>query len=304
MIDIIIPAYNAFETIGKTIGSIAKQINRNDLIVYIVNDGSTKSYDYIIEQYKSLLKIKEIIIENSGPGEARQKGVDASKNEFIVFMDADDELYKEDSILTLLNIIHNADLAQGAFLEKSNENEKVFDAQYCYLHGKMYRRSVIKNNKIKFDKKRRYDGDIYEDSSFNQIYSLCCKNIATTNELVYIYNYNPKSITKTYTDETKNLYNYVDAMTWLAKEINKREITNLHDLAWNCCIICFHMYHKYLITENQSQFIFENASEIKKIYKKYIDNLPYEEQVNIYKFFDYPIVPKISFYDFMDKIKD
>ena len=66
MIDIIIPAYNAHETIGKTIGSIAKQINRNDLTVYIVNDGSIKSYDYIIEQYKSLLKIKEITIENLG----------------------------------------------------------------------------------------------------------------------------------------------------------------------------------------------------------------------------------------------
>lgn len=304
MIDIIIPAYNAYETIGKTIGSIAKQINRNDLIVYIVNDGSTKSYDYIIEQYKSLLKIKEVTIENSGPGEARQKGLDSSKNEFIVFMDADDELYREDSILTLLNIIHNADLAQGAFLEKTKDGEKVLEAQYCYLHGKMYRRSIIKEYKIKFDKKRRYEGDIYEDSAFNQLYSVSCKNVATTNEIVYIYNYNTNSITKSNNDESKHLYNFVDAMTWLSNEINKRKIENLHDLAWNYCIICFHMYHKYLITENQSQFVFENASEIKKIYNKYIDNLPYEEQVNIYKFFDYPIIPKISFYDFMDKIKD
>ena len=45
-------------------------------------------------------------------------------------------------------------------------------------------------------------------------------------------------------------------------------------------------------------------SKLKKYTKIYIDNLPYEEQVNIYKFLYYPIIPKKSFYDFMDKIKD
>lgn len=43
MIDIIIPAYNAHKTIDKTIESISKQINKNDLKIYIINDGLLKN---------------------------------------------------------------------------------------------------------------------------------------------------------------------------------------------------------------------------------------------------------------------
>lgn len=304
MIDIIIPAYNAFETIGRTLDSIAKQTIRALLNVYIINDGSEKSYDYIIANYTPILNITEIKIENSGPGAARQVGLDASNNEFIVFMDADDTLPHDDSLSNLINIIFEADLAQGPFLEKTETDSKVLEPQYCYLHGKMYRRSVIDKNNITFDTTRRYDGDIYEDCSFNILYTLCCNKIATTNKVVYIYEYNPNSITKANTDVSKHLRNYVDAMTWLEKEISKRDIKKERDIAWNFCMICFHSYFNYLISEGKSNFVFTEMSQIKKMYKKYIDKLPYNEQLSIYKLFDYPVIPTISFYDFMDKISD
>lgn len=304
MIDIIIPAYNAFETIGKTLNSIAKQVNRDSLNVYIINDGSEKSYNYIIDIYTSLINITEIKIENSGPGVARQIGLDVSSNEFIVFMDADDTLPHDDSLLNLISIISEADLAQGSFLEKTETDSRVLEPQYCYLHGKMYRRSLIQKNNITFDKTRRYNGDIYEDCSFNILYTLCCDRIATTNEVVYIYEYNPNSITKLNKDVSNHLRNYVDAMTWLVKEINKRELKKEHDIAWNICMICFHSYFNYLLSKERSNFVFTEMSQIKKMYKKYIDKLPYDEQLSIYKLFDYPVIPFISFYDFMDKIKD
>lgn len=304
MIDIIIPAYNAFETIERTLNSIARQVNRASLNVYIVNDGSERSYDYIIANYASLINITEIRINNSGPGVARQVGLDSSSNEFIVFMDSDDTLPNDDSILNLIDIISEADLAQGAFLEKTETGSSVLEAQYCYLHGKMYRRSVINKNNIKFDKTRRYDGDIYEDCSFNILYTLCCNKIATTNKVVYIYEYNPNSITKFNKDVSKHLRNYIDAMTWLEKEINKRNLNNEHDIAWNFCMICFHSYFNYLLSEKRSNFVFTEMAQIKKMYKKYIDKLPYGEQLSIYKLFDYPIIPTISFYDFMNKISD
>ena len=304
MIDIIIPAYNAFETIEKTLNSIAKQINRKSLSVYIINDGSEKSYDYIISNYASIINITEIKINNSGPGAARQVGINASNNEFIFFMDADDILPDEYSLLNLISIISEADLAQGFFVEKTETGSNVLEPQYCYLHGKMYRRSVINKNNISFDEKRRYNGDIYEDCSFNILYTLCCNKIATTNDIVYIYEYNPNSITKSNKDESKHLRNYVDAMTWLEKEISKRKIEKEHDIAWNFYMICFHSYFNYLRTEEESKFVFTEMSQIKKMYKKYIDKLPYDEQLSIYKLFDEPVIPTISFYDFMNKISD
>lgn len=304
MIDIIIPAYNAFETIGKTLNSIVKQVNRNLLNVYIINDGSEKSYDYIINNYTSLVNITEIKIPNSGPGFARQVGLNSSNSEFIVFMDADDTLPSDDAILNLISIIPDADLAQGYFFEKTETDSRVLEPQYCYLHGKMYRRSIIEKNNITFDATRRYNGDIYEDYSFNILYTLCCNKIATTNEVVYVYEYNPNSITKSNKDVSNHLRNYIDAMTWLAKEIIKRDFKKDHDIAWNFCMICFHSYFNYLISEEKSSFVFTEMSQIKKMYKKYIDKLSYEEQLSIYKLFDYPVIPFISFYDFMDRILD
>ena len=304
MIDIIIPAYNAFETIERTLNSIVKQTNRSLLNVYIINDGSEKSYDYIISNYKSLINITEIKIENSGPGIARQVGLNVSSNEFIVFMDSDDTLPNDNSLQTLTDIIQESDLAQGSFIEKTETGSRVLEAQYCYLHGKMYRRSIIQKYNIKFDATRRYNGDIYEDYSFNILYTLCCNKIATTSEIVYIYEYNPLSITKFNKNVSQHLYNYINAMTWLGDEISKRNLNKEHDIAWNFCMICFHSYFNYLLSENESNFVFKGMSKIKKLYKKYIDKLSYDEQLSIYKLFDYPVIPNISFYDFMDRISD
>ena len=301
MIDIIIPAYNAHSTMGRTLASIAKQINRDLLKVYIINDGSEKKYDYIIDNFSSLLDITEIEITNSGPGKARQVGIDSSKNEFIVFMDADDTLYDDNSILNLLSHISEADLVQGSFIEKTDSEPKVLEPQYCYLHGKMYRRSVIEKNNIKFDEKRRYEGDIYEDSTFNQLYTFYCNNVVNISEIVYVYEYNQNSITKSNVDYAKNLINFVDAMTWLAKEVKKRKLSKNYDIAWNFCIICFHIYFNYLMVYDKYDFDFKIMKDIKAVYNKFIAYLNFDEQLRIYNFFNYPVIPIISFYDFMKK---
>ena len=304
MVDIIIPAYNAFDTIGNALSSILKQVNKDALNVYIINDGSDKSYIEYISIYKDLLNVQEIIINNSGPGGARQVGIDVSNNEYIVFLDADDILYNEFSIVNLLNVIVDCDLAQGKYIEKRPEEDIIMSPQYCYMHGKMYRRSIIDKYKIKFDSKKREHGDMYEDSSFNQLYSMCCEKIKDTDEIVYIYNYNERSLTRFNENKVQNLYNFVDSMSWLADEVGKRNISNNYIVAWNFCIISMHAYFNHLITIDDSDFVYTNMKKIKKIYVKYIEYLPYEDQLFIYKLFNnYQIIPQISFYDFIKKIK-
>ena len=303
MIDVIIPAYNAFETLGLTLHSIVKQVNRDDLKIYIINDGSVKSYEEIINNYSVLLDITEIYIKKSGPGKARQVGLDSSKNEYIVFIDADDTLYDDYSLLNLIKIIPESDLAQGSFIEKSENDSKIMEPQYCYLHGKMYRRSIIEKYNISFDVSKRNKGDIYEDSSFNQLYTLCCDKISTTTDIIYVYEYNPNSLTKSNNNYSKNLHNFIKSMTWLGKQIELRNIQNSHDIAWNFCIIAFHCYFHYFLASPNNNFVFSEMSTIKKIYNKYIDFLSFDEQLELYKFCDYPVIPTISFYEFMDKIQ-
>lgn len=72
MIDIIVPAYNAHETIDKTLNSINSQINKKLFKVYIVNDASTPNYYNLLNKYSNDLDITEITLKkNSGPGVAR-----------------------------------------------------------------------------------------------------------------------------------------------------------------------------------------------------------------------------------------
>lgn len=56
MIDIIIPAYNAHKTIGKTLCSIMLQSRRDLVNVYIVNDCSSTDYQEFVKKYKKYKK--------------------------------------------------------------------------------------------------------------------------------------------------------------------------------------------------------------------------------------------------------
>ena len=102
MVDVIIPAYNAHGTIERALQSLIQQINKEVIKVYIINDGSDTDYSNIVNSYSEELDIEQITIKNSGPGFARQKGLNCSHNEYILFLDADDYLYDEYALINLL----------------------------------------------------------------------------------------------------------------------------------------------------------------------------------------------------------
>lgn len=126
MIDIIIPAYNSHDTIIRTLSSIAMQLNRNDLIVTIVNDGG-KDYQDIVEIFKPLINIKEIgYEENRGPGYARQYGVDNTSAEFITFIDADDTFMEACSLSLMVQplIDSSSKFLISPFVQIGKNNEQ------------------------------------------------------------------------------------------------------------------------------------------------------------------------------------
>ena len=86
MIDIIIAAYNAHNTIEKALNSIIMQ-NISDMVnVYIINDKSDTDYSDVIEKYSKYLNVIELTYgENKGPGFARNYGIDHSSSQYIVF---------------------------------------------------------------------------------------------------------------------------------------------------------------------------------------------------------------------------
>ncbi len=109
-ISIIIPVYNAANSIAKTLDSLQNiDFPSDKLEVVIVDDGSTDSTLDIIRKWgitnkdnKNLPKISIIKQKNSGPGAARNNGVKHSKAQFVYFTDSDCYV-KEDCIKQLYN---------------------------------------------------------------------------------------------------------------------------------------------------------------------------------------------------------
>ena len=83
MIDVIIPAFNAHETVERALLSILNQTIKDEVKVYLVDDFSNKPYDDIISFFNGKLDITLIrLYENKGPGNARNVGLD----KFIILL--------------------------------------------------------------------------------------------------------------------------------------------------------------------------------------------------------------------------
>ena len=90
LISVIIPLYNKELIIKRTIQSVLGQSLR-DFELIIVNDGSTDNSYKVVKSIKDK-RIIYIEQENGGPGKARNTGVEHCHGDWILFLDADDEL--------------------------------------------------------------------------------------------------------------------------------------------------------------------------------------------------------------------
>lgn len=93
LFSIIIPVYNAKNTLEETLESIFIQ-KFNDYEIILVNDGSIDGSDILCEnlskQYKGTVKV--LHQKNSGSLVARLNGTSIAQGEYIMYVDADDSL--------------------------------------------------------------------------------------------------------------------------------------------------------------------------------------------------------------------
>lgn len=111
-VSVVIPYYNAAETLGRALMSIQFQTLPVDQVI-IVNDGSDLlQLEMIISPFQASLPITLIDLkENRGASYARNVGISNANGEFIAFLDADDVWHKEKN-----RIQHNFMRSTGAFL--------------------------------------------------------------------------------------------------------------------------------------------------------------------------------------------
>ncbi len=275
MIDVIIPAYNAHKTIEQTLTSIAFQNIVDKLNVYIVNDCSKKDYQEIIDYYSKFMNIKELKLEkNSGPGQARQFGIDNSNSEYLVFIDSDDVFTDTLAISSSFNELSNSnlDIAVSIFLEEVGNNFVTHNAQYVWMHGKMYKRSYLKKNNIRFN-----DTYTNEDCGFNQLCYMCGANYLELPRTTYIWRNNQESITRTHTQESiiKYLKMFVYNMIWAIEETLKRNYNEqrLSEIIYGTIVASYHYY-----LQNEEIFIKEKLLEQLSVLNNYHNEHPISDE--------------------------
>lgn len=91
---VIIPAYNAESYIERALRSVLGQSCR-DIRVVVINDGSTDSTADILAALSAEDgRLSFLTVPNAGPAAARNRALELldHQTEYVMFMDADDEL--------------------------------------------------------------------------------------------------------------------------------------------------------------------------------------------------------------------
>lgn len=131
MISIIIPCFNGYRYIDRCLASLERQTYK-DFEVVVCDDCSTDDSFERLKAYFSHSSLNNTLIRNSknvGPGESRNKAIDASKGDFLMFCDCDD-WYEDNALEIMVNelISNDADLVMA-------------DNYYCDASGRKQKRN-------------------------------------------------------------------------------------------------------------------------------------------------------------------
>lgn len=109
MVDIIIPVYNALDTLELAVTSALMQ---GDVRILLVDDGSTDGTARLCDELAHHPRIAVIHQQNRGVSAARNAGLQAAASEWLTFLDADDVLLP-DAIGNLLALAGDSQAIQG-----------------------------------------------------------------------------------------------------------------------------------------------------------------------------------------------
>lgn len=238
---IIIPVYNAEDSIVVCLNKIAKQ-TFSDFELVIVNDGSKDNSLKAINDFAvqhSAISINIINQNNAGAGAARNTGISKARGEYIVYIDSDD--YVDDDFLEQTDKIINLSKAEVVFIDIVREDEKgniiryerMSDYKYLakermirwQLTGKMpwggvrkiVKTSLVKENDIRYATQIK----VGEESIYSFRVLELAQNIAFQTTAFYHYVDNSNSLTSN--DVVDNSLSVFDFMSGYLRESGKAD---------------------------------------------------------------------------------
>lgn len=239
LVSIIVPIYNAEKYLDSCIQSVLRQTYTNWELI-LIDDGSTDKSGRIAEEYGFAdERITVFHQKNLGVSLARNQGIDEATGNYVVFLDADDELI-EDCLAKTVNIAEetNADVVAG----RSCENQELFQDRIIWTGAEALENSLkdhlftysacAKLIRREFIGKTRFTPDIRinEDSYF--VFQLLCKQnvFVLTNDVIYFYRANSEGSSRTVFSE--KYFDILKVSDLKYKKIEE-QFPQMHDLAKN-----------------------------------------------------------------------
>ena len=302
LVTVMIPLYNKERYISDCLESVLTQTWKHIEIV-VVDDESTDGSIDIVEKYTKLDE-RIILIKNShgGPSKARNKGIEAAKGEYIIFLDADD-LFEPEYIEKMVKGIAGADICLSGYKiwDQKNDmwnccdcipgsfNTKDFYAHQAsyskvlgYVAWKIYRTDLIRNNNIFFPLNIK----VGEDTVFFFQALQYSAKITFIDDKGYIYRKHDQNALTVTTAE--------DIMT---NEIFIRELQRLYDNNTESGIRCLIRHWQYInmfeigiILSKQTERYsikkknFYDIANRNKINKEYLEDKPFSKREALVRF--------------------
>jgi len=203
-VSIIIPTYNNAAYIQDSLNSVLKQ-RYQEYEIIIIDDGSTDNTKELLEPYLRNKRIYYFYQENKGLPGARNAAIRLAKGEYILCLDADDELapdaiqkYVESAknhnaqwvISDIYRVENNASEIQKAILPSKDPLMDIL-SQKAYFRSCFYTKKILQNVEM-YDETQKY----YEDWEL-YIRLIEAKAIFSyVDQPLYIYKVRKNSITK------------------------------------------------------------------------------------------------------------
>lgn len=273
-LDIIIPYYNNIEGLEKTLESVVFP-ELSNIHITVVDDCSIKSCDEIKEKYPTVNFLR--LEQNSGPGIARQYGIEHTNSMYIMFIDTGDYILSKYNLIEVLSTITNNTVPYMYLWRWLNAEHNSYSSSWNpLLHGWVIKREFIEMYGIKFCAESSRSN---EDVGFIQSCLLMIRQLKLNNKIqffkfneapIYMYTYDPESITHA----NNKLYMYTTHIKGLC--INAKHVFNfglknnvdINLLVPFVCEIMITLYQNFLdCIVNKPEYAEQNWKYIQDYYK-------------------------------------
>ena len=228
-LQILVPQYHETEEVIKPLlDSIALQQNvpLDDVGVIIVNDGTdTILSEEFLGRYP--FRVDYLRRDHKGVSATRNAALDASTADYVMFCDADDMFFNMCGLYIIFREMQGDgfNVLVSVFVEETKDpktGEHVYinrQMDSTFVHGKVYRRSYLTANNIRWNDRLT----VHEDSYFNCLAQKMSREVKYCQQPFYLWKWrdgsvcrhDPKYILKTYN-------NMLDSNTALVKELQRR----------------------------------------------------------------------------------